>query len=1252
MDARSRVLPVFLGLFAMAPVVPVASGQTTVSVKVSAPTPATTQPDEATKTGELPANVFADEKPKDEGNKATARLQKIQQLTFDRRPSAILKAWSTPAEEPVKKQEPASPPAEGKAESAPPDPFDAELATFRRQVTLGDWAAAGRFLAALPEAEGKALYKRLVSALPSPGDEGSAGRAAQGNNGSFPEKASLLARDVLAVAELAPLGREKETLAGLGRLLRLALSQGDSVEDFITLVRKSQADQSRPGRLADREAARILLASGNPIEAGAFLPAPEKAEADNDREALNLLSVHYLALHGKEKKAVHLERAWQVTMAVLAVGEVDPDQKEEALKRAVELAPKIRDDLGRRWLEDSFTARPDRGMEIIAAIGGSASRGLQAQPFDPDARQRFLELQKTAVEALLATPSGDNPRWTGSLALLAGAWLAEAEFSRQYDQSTSLGPRMQRDIYGNFFYQQMFNEEQNQMNMGNRGNFPRAIPVAKIIEAMPGPAWLARLDEGVKPRYAAVTSSLYLKVGEDEKAFPSIESLAATHPERAREQAEEFLRVWTRNHDPNAERNARNPYVYMFGFERKAESIPLTRSKQERNLKELAGWVARLRKLPFRELDESLIAKAFTACHGAAEVYRIETMEAVLGRFDALKPATLAEMAQQMRTNLGGMWRAPAVQEQNKTKRKEKDIRAEVLRGYEVARSIVDRGLQDHPGDWSLTLARAALAHDENAYRQEIDPSSAFAGRRNAALDGFREAARLYAARVGSMSEDEESSAAFDMWFLAGLGACDLGAINEKTLADPRQPALIREAIMALPGEAAKRHMARFANALFTRMGGLNPAVKFRYLKAGFDVVGDDEQAREARKVYAYYKDLVTEIRLRSSVDGPAEVGSGRPFGLFVDLQHTREIERESGGFGRYLQNQNQGNMFSYNYGRPLENYRDKFQDAAKQALEEHFEILSVTFQDDKVNSRSLPGAEGWRYTPYAYVLLKARSPKVDTVPPLRLDLDFLDTSGYMILPVESPPVPIDASAAGPKGRPCANLQVVQTLDERQAKDDRLILEIKATARGLVPPLEEIVDLRPGDFRVAQTEDQGVSVSRFDPDGEGNAILSERTWLVTLNAAPGLPERPRVYRFPAGKVEGAGITYQRYQDADLASVGPEITLEGNYGTPGGDRRWWLAGGVVAALLGALLAWRFWPRPAPAAAARFPMPDPVTPFSVLGLLRDIERNNGLPDPKKRELVASIQRLEAHFFAEPTGDAPDLHHIARTWVAQTS
>ena len=114
-----------------------------------------------------------------------------------------------------------------------------------------------------------------------------------------------------------------------------------------------------------------------------------------------MLARHYLACYARDKKTVHLERAWQVTQAALAAGKVDEAQKDEAIRRAVELTPKIRESLGRAWLEESFTSRPERGMEIIAAIGSASAQGLQNHAFDVDFRLKSLGLQKLAVEALL-----------------------------------------------------------------------------------------------------------------------------------------------------------------------------------------------------------------------------------------------------------------------------------------------------------------------------------------------------------------------------------------------------------------------------------------------------------------------------------------------------------------------------------------------------------------------------------------------------------------------------------------------------------------------------------------------------------------------------------------------------------------------------------------------------------------------------------------------------------------------------------
>ena len=103
-------------------------------------------------------------------------------------------------------------------------------------------------------------------------------------------------------------------------------------------------------------------------------------------------------------------------------------------------------------------------------------------------------------------------------------------------------------------------------------------------------------------------------------------------PESRAALVDEFLRVWTRNHNPNVQRDMTDPYMFMYGFDQRASGIPLTRSKQERSLAALAEWVPKLRALPIAGgLDEQLLANAFMASHSNAEVYRLETMQRVFG---------------------------------------------------------------------------------------------------------------------------------------------------------------------------------------------------------------------------------------------------------------------------------------------------------------------------------------------------------------------------------------------------------------------------------------------------------------------------------------------------------------------------------------------------------------------------------------------------------------------------------------------
>lgn len=1218
---------------------------------------------------------------KKDGPKETPRMTRLKSLSFDRRPSSILKAW---APEPKKdtKPEPPKTPDPKNPEAKAPDPkaaeLEKELAAFQKNVTLGKWADVKTYLASLPEDEGAAGYKQLLRSLQGRPGMGRPGgmpggpdmeaqmmeaQMMQGGPGAqqFAERNMFSADDVLGLAAAATKEKEpakpeqqKEWLASLSAILREAVSGGTLPEVAVARLKADVAKPAGQAVFTKRQAAKLLTNAGLPEYAGEFLPTPEQAQKDKDLEALNLLARHYLALHAREAKSGNLERAWAAVQAVLGVPDGPAEDKEESLLRAVELAPRLKDELGQAWLDASFTKNPERGQEILASVGTLVSRGLSTRPHSIDERLNSLKLAQTAVAALMKAAPERAKEWKAALTVLAVGWQREAEFSQRYDRSSGAN-RLRRDYYGNIFFSSGDDDDmQARMMMMQQPNMPRPILVADVIKAAPNAEWVAAVDESLRPKLAEAVARLHLKVNEEDKAFPLIEQLASSQPGEAKELVREFLRVWTRNHDMNASRNENRYSWFFFAFEQRAESIPLTRSKQERNLKELSGWVTRIKKLPAGagELDDEAVVRAFTACHSSAEVYRTEAIESVFGPIGGLKPKTLAGLADQMRTNLAGLWKEPANQEQKKTKRKKKDIEAEVLRGYEVAHAAVRDGLKKFPNHWSLLAAQAGLMHDEINYRQELNKSANFSAKRTEAFQVYRLAAEEYAKAVRSAPDSEHTTSVYEQWFAASLGAVDLGMITEEKQPDWTQPPLIRAAILALPGDLAEKHIGKFANNLFIKMSGAKPHVKYNYLKAGFQIVEDHKQAAEAKKVFDYYKDLVTEIKLEAVVDGSSRVGHGRPFGLFVNIKHTRDIERESGGFGRYLQNQN-SMAYAYNYGRPTADYRDRFETAARTALKEQFEVVSVSFQDEKVTSRAAPGEFGWRYTPYAYILLKPRGPQVDKIPPLRLDFDFLETSGYVVMPMESPAVPISARDTSGDPRPIEKLSVTQTLDERQAEKGVLLLEVKAVGVGLVPEWSELVGgYIPEGFEVAKTESQGLGVKKFDEDSDGNAVVSEQVWTLTLKGREDRPELPKTFKFAPVKVPSKEVVYQRYADADLAPVGEEVSLENTYGKKKSPWLWYvlLAGLLGVLVFGAAMVFAIL-RSGKRGPVESGLPARLDPFVAAALLREIRERPELSPAQRAALDKDLAEIERYHFAAGSNGhpSPDLRKIVERWAA---
>ena len=1228
---------------------------------------------------------------------ANARVQKWKQLQFDRRPSTVLQAWSLPelkpydpAEEKEKEAKaklangevppPAAPPAAASEtppelnESATPEEIEKallqqlgaqpgglpagasganaapavdpkaaaaaaelqlaekklqrECEMLQRDVTLGRWHKVAEFLLTLPEKERKGCYEHFARTLL----QHPQGPQDQRLPPNLQEKNRFAFEDVFAIAALAPGGFDKKQVGLLAPLVQRAFEAGSVVEEFLRLLGVEVAKPAAEQRLDRREAALLLAAIGQDLEIGAFLPSAADAEKDNDREGLNLLARHALAMFGKEKRNQFLETAWNVTQAALAKGEIGDTEKAEALRRAVELAPKVREELGPTWLAESFSQRPERGMEIIATIGGQVAKGFAERPGDLEYRANGLRLQKSAVEALLKTAPQLAEQWKATLGILAAGWITEAAHSYQNSQSDSFGPMMERDDFGNYFWT-------NRRRGG--GGQVQAIEPSDLLGAQPGAEWAAVLEPALLPHFATVSAQLWLKVNEPAKAFPFIEQLAKTNPRKGKELAHEFLRVWMRNNNPNANNSRTNSYMFMYGFDQRSNGIPLTRSKQERNLAELGSWVERLRQLPIGGVDEKLLGEAFVAAHSSAEVYRLDSIERVFGDVGNLDPVLLGELLGKMRTNLATIWRRPAVQEKEKTKRSQREMLMEVARGYETALQVAQQALQKRGRHWALLSVVAAILHDQNNFGRELQRSTNFAEARKQAFELFAQAASHYVEVADGLRLDEETISPFDTWFYAALGASDLGAVDQDTVLAKSQLPLIRKAIDSLPKASAERHLGMFANAMFTRMSAVKPQIKFRYLEAGFAIVGDHERAAEAKKVWDYYQDLLRELRLEAVVDGPAAVGT-EPFGVRIDIVHSPEIERESGGFQKYATNQN-NQPYAYNYGRPLENYRDKFQEAVTASLQESFEVLSVTFNSEGMQSKP-SDAPGWRHSPYAYLLLKARGPQVDRIPTIQLDFDFLDTSGFTILPVGSSPVVIDASAKS-EVRPFAEVELSQLLDPRRADEGKITLEIKAKAKGLVPPLESLLQLDLPGFTIGKRDDQGASVSKFHEDQDG--VETERVWLLALQPAD-KGSSPNRFVFGKPQVEGMKVLYQRYDDADLATVTPEVALTGRIATH--TPVWvWVVIGFAFALY---FAWFLFAKPAAGSKAKvadaLQMPAHVTPFTVLALLQQVRARVRLDAEAQGRLAADMERIEASHFGRAADPSLDLAAVAAAWL----
>jgi hypothetical protein len=142
---------------------------------------------------------------------------------------------------------------------------------------------------------------------------------------------------------------------------------------------------------------------------------------------------------------------------------------------------------------------------------------------------------------------------------------------------------------------------------------------------------------------------------------------------------------------------------------------------------------------------------------------------------------------------------------------------------------------------------------------------------------------------------------------------------------------------------------------------------------------------------------------------------------------------------------------------------------------------------------------------------------------------------------------------------------------------------------------------------------------------------------------------PHSFAFGKPRIAGSKLVHQRYADADLVAATPEVELLAGYGTPSRTGLWLaIAGSLLVIALGSVLF--VFRRRAPAPAGGLRLPDQLTPFTVLGLLREIRARDGIDAGSAAELDGAIAQVEAGYFSAAAAASQDLRALASDWVSR--
>lgn len=1171
----------------------------------------------------------------------------IKQLDFSRTPQAVLAARSQLGFGAVKR----------------PDGKDnqALAAWFHTEFLAGEWETVRAFLAEIPEPDAKAIYTHVLQ---------NCNKRQQQQGGDPNQKVDppFLPEEVLSLADIAPGTLEDWQVDVLAQLFKLAATRYSTAPALASIAqgtRQFGKDENREPDPKRERTIRFLVGAGMTVDAYGYFPDLTIARAKRDAKALLNHGRYHQDFAASPKAGdtaeSHLRTAWELFQEVTLLEDGDAATRQDALRRAIDILPQMPPAPASAWLKRVFAS----GSLAPAALEAIAlkSVGLRNGGGDNGRRAQTILTMKEAVDTLLVKGPA-----VGESGTPAAAPLPEETIRVPLRMlTTSLVNEIEASV-----------EQRQQPQFGRVQNLSRDTEF--LLRALPDERWMSSLEPSLASRAYRAAIALAIKADETDLGLDYLAQAAKRFPPQGVDLADTFLRQWeermrTASQPPQED-------FYYYGREPLA-AAPLTRGRQRRNLDRLGRLIAVMDSIGLDPRRLPSVAMVFRACHGRTEAFTREGIEEIFGPLEKLAPETAASLSAQMRSGLSGDWRDRRAQQALGVKRTQSEVAAIIEKGYALAIQLIDSALAADASEWRYAVTKAGLTYDRVQFKQadEKKDFATYNQYRKEAFEAFSQTAERYAQLVGK-GEQRDDPAVYLAWFNAAVGSTELNYLTRDDLLVEGSPQddqieLIRKSIDTLPGDAASRHIGAFARAISDSIGGLEPDVKPRIVRHALRIIRDHPAGAALQRLSDLYRDLVKdEIKLRLAVDGPDRVAQGSTFGAVLTLRYTDQVDRETGGFSRYLQN----DVFM-RFGMTWKsmNYRDLLKKNIEGALAERFDVEAVGFFDPMIPGRTVKegGQDGWMEKPLAYITLKPKDKSVDRLPQVSMDLQFNDTVGPVTLPVmsNSPPIAIAEGETAPAPRPVLKLEVTQTLDLRDIDDSksdhRVTLEVIARGNGVIPSLdvllpgyrdalagytvtEKNIEARPSTLLESTNNALGGFMGARmlpgspppkdqpdfpEPDEHGiYRLQSERSWMVTYTPSGGAIGANFTLPTLATGIPGT-LSSKQYTDMDVLPVtGLSVAV---VHSPWSLRNGVIASVVVLGLIGIGVLWSRRRRPTVADASDV-LPERITPLSVITTLRRIEAERGarLAAAERAELASQIGALERTYFGPQAALGPGV------------